>query len=237
MKRLRTAPLLLLVIAVGPAALPADAPVKRTAKEALQPFNVLIGPWRGTGVPSGTRAEQQRGFWSETFSWEWQFKGSDAWLKLAVAKGKYLDGGELRYVPDRDLYRLTVRTTAKDTLTFEGRLKEHVLTLERADEKKNEKQRFVITLLHVERHLYRYDTKPAGRSLFSKVYQVGATREGVEFAKGDGRPECVVSGGLGTIAVAYRGETYYVCCGGCRTEFNADPAKYIKEYQEKKKKK
>src|SRR5690242_5313636 len=83
MKRLRTALLLLLAAAAVPAALPAGDAPKRTPREALQPFNVLIGSWRGTGVPSGTRAEQQRGFWSETVSWEWQFKGQDAWLKFA----------------------------------------------------------------------------------------------------------------------------------------------------------
>ena len=57
------------------------------------------------------------------------------------------------------------------------------------------------------------------------------------FASGDSRPECIVSGGLGTIPVMYMGQTYYVCCSGCRTEFNADPAKYVREYNEKKAKK
>jgi hypothetical protein len=237
MRSFRTAAVLLLTIVLGQGALPADGPAKRTAKEALQPFNELIGSWRGTGYPSGTAEEKRNGFWIETQSWEWQFKDSDAWLKLAVAKGKHLEGGELRYLPETDSYRFTVRTAAKDTLTFEGQLKGRVLTLDRTDEKKNEKQRFVIKLLHPERFLFQYFAKPASRALFAKVYEVGNTREGVAFAKGDGRPECIVSGGLGTIAVSYMGETYYVCCGGCRTEFNADPGKYVREYQQKKAKK
>ena len=51
------------------------------------------------------------------------------------------------------------------------------------------------------------------------MYQVGATKEGVPFAGGDGKPECVVSGGLGTMPVMYKGKTYYVCCSGCRDAF------------------
>jgi hypothetical protein len=73
--------------------------------------------------------------------------------------------------------------------------------------------------------------------IYRQAYRVGCTRLGVQFASGDGRPECIVSGGLGTIPVMYMGQTYYVCCSGCRTEFNADPAKYVREYNEKKAKK
>lgn len=237
MRTLRAVLVGLVGLAVGQAVLVADGPTARSAREGLQPLHNLIGPWKGTGVPAGTRAEQQRGFWIENLTWEWQFKGADAWLKVAVTRGKHLEGGELRYLTDKDLYQLTVRTPTKETLTFIGKLKEHVLTLERRDEKRNESQRLVFTLLHAERHLYRYDVKPAGRNLFSKVYQVGCTREGVAFAKGDGRPECIVSGGAGTMAVLFQGKTYYVCCSGCRDEFNADPARYVKEYLQKQGKK
>ena len=51
---------------------------------------------------------------------------------------------------------------------------------------------------------------------------------------GSSGPECVVTGGLGTISVNYKGKTYYVCCTGCRDEFKDNPEKYIKEYEEKK---
>ena len=32
------------------------------------------------------------------------------------------------------------------------------------------------------------------------------------------------------------GETFYVCCTGCRDAFNEDPAKFVKEYKKKKEK-
>ena len=38
------------------------------------------------------------------------------------------------------------------------------------------------------------------------------------------------------IPVTYNGKTYYVCCTGCRDEFKANPEKYVKEFEEKRKK-
>jgi hypothetical protein len=215
----------------------ADAPVQRSPKEALQAFNDLIGSWSATGEPEGTRQEKQRGFWTESLRWRWQFKGDDAWLKVAVEKGKYFSKGELRYLPDKDFFQLTLTTLADQTLTFQGQLKEHALTVERQDEASKETQRLTLTMLHGTRFLYRYEVKPQDRSFFRKIYMVGATKEGVAFAgPGNTNPECVVSGGLGTIRVSYKGETYYVCCTGCRDAFKEDPEKYLKEFQAKNKK-
>jgi hypothetical protein len=235
MRTARAIALLALALPLTHAALPADGPNQRSPKQALQPFNELIGDWKGTGTPAGSRDQ----FWTETLSLEWQFKGTDAWLKFAFEKSRNFTGGELRYLADKDLYQLTLRPAAKEKvpLVFTGRLKNRVLTVERKDEKANETQRLVFRMLHPERFVYHCEAKKPGRALFSKVYQVGCTRMGVEFAKGDGRPECVVSGGLGTIQVSYMGQTYYVCCSGCRNEFNADPGKYVKEFNERKRKK
>jgi len=233
MKRLRVIGLLSLLL--GTLAFAADAPARPTPKKALQAFNDLIGLWRGTGEPSGTREEKQRGFWQEKIDWEWRFKGQDVFLRATIDKGKYFSTAELRYLPDRDRYQLKAQTPAKETLVFEGARDKKRLTLERKDEKTNETQRLVLTVLHFNRYLYRYDVKPAGRSTFTPVYQVGATKEGVDFASTDDGPECVVSGGLGTMPVMYKGKTYYVCCSGCRDAFNDEPEKYIKEYEARKK--
>jgi hypothetical protein len=79
--------------------------------------------------------------------------------------------------------------------------------------------------------------KPEGKTLFTKRYEVGCTKEGEDFATGDGKPECIVSGGLGKITVTYKGQTYYVCCSGCADAFKEEPEKYIKEFEAKKKNK
>jgi hypothetical protein len=226
---------LLAVFAVQ-AVLTANPPAKRSAREALQPFNNLIGSWRATGMPDGTREEKQQ-FWTENMAWEWQFKDKDAWLKVVFTKGKYFTGGELRYLPEKDQFQLALTTTTKETLTFTGPLKERVLALERTDDKLKETQRLVFDLLHSNRFVYRYEVRPENKSLFTRRYKVGVTKEGEAFAAGDGKPECIVSGGAGTIPVSYKGQTYYVCCGGCRDEFRANPEQYIKEYEAKKAKK
>jgi hypothetical protein len=221
-----------LAIAVG------DKPAKQSPREALRAFNDLIGSWRAAGTPEGTREEKQRGFWTESDTWSWQFKGADVCLKVEFEKGKYFTKGELRYLPEKDLFRFSLTTPAKDTLTFDGQLKDRVLTLERQDEKSKESQRLVLTLLHANRFLYRFEVKPKDRGLFTRVYQVGCTKEGVAFAgPGDNNPECVVSGGLGTRQVTYKGQTYYVCCTGCQEAFKDDPEKYIKEYEARQAKK
>lgn len=204
------------------------------AKEALQAFNDMIGPWRATGTPEGTRDEKQKGFWQESISWEWSFKGKDAYLKLAFDKGKYFRGGELRYLADKDQFELTLRTLADEKQSFVGSLQDRYLTVDREDAATGDVQRLVFSLLHANRFLYRYEVKPAGKTLWARRYQVGAIKDGVPFAEGDGKPECVVSGGLGTTQVMYKGKTYYVCCSGCRDAFNDEPEKYIKEFEAKK---
>jgi hypothetical protein len=204
------------------------------ARKAFKPLNHFVGTWRATGTPEGTREEKQRGFWTESLTWAWAFKGDDAWLTVAFDKGKYFRKGELRYLADKSQYQLTLSTTDRDGLVFTGKLADDRLTLTREDEDAKETQQLVITLLHANRFLYRYEVRPQGKTSFTKRYQVGATKEGEAFAAGDGQPECIVSGGLGTIKVAYKGQTYYVCCTGCRDEFNARPEKYVKEYGERK---
>ena len=213
----------------------ADKPM--SSKDALKPFNDLVGSWRGTGEPEGTRAEKAAGFWTETIGWEWHFKGDDVWMKLAFDKGKYFSAGDLRWLADKKVYRLTVTTPDKKGLTFDGTLENKRLTVERSDPVTKETQRLVFTFLHFNRHLYRYEVKKEDAPSFTKLYQVGATKKGVPFASGEGYPECIVSGGRGTMPVMYKGKTYHVCCSGCRDEFKENPEKYIKEFEAKKDKK
>jgi hypothetical protein len=205
----------------------------RSSREGLQAVGELIGAWRGTAVPFGSRDDQANNFWVESLKCEWKFQGTDAWLVLAFDKSKHYKAGELRFVSDKNQYQLTLKTIDDKSVTFRGELKNKVLTLDTDDQA----QRLVFTLLHDNRFLYRKDVRPQGKTSYTKVFQVGATKEGVPFAAGSAQPECVVTGGLGTMAVSYQGKTYFVCCSGCRDEFNAEPAKYVKEFEAKKAKK
>ena len=55
-------------------------------------------------------------------------------------------------------------------------------------------------------------------------------RQGTSFALSDadyGEQSCIITGGLGTATVAYKGKTYWVCCSGCRAAFEENPEKWI----------
>lgn len=212
----------------------ADAPPP-TPREALKPLNILVGSWKGTGTPDGTAEEKQKGHWVETVACEWQFKEADAWLTLKFEKGKLFSSGELR--AKRDGVELTLKTPADEVQTFSGQVKGKQLVVERTIAESKTVERLTFSLLHENRVVYRVESKPASGTLWTKRFQVGMTKEGVPFAEtGASARECVVSGGLGTIPVTFEGKTYYVCCSGCRDEFKASPAKYVKEFEAKRKK-
>jgi YHS domain-containing protein len=82
--------------------------------------------------------------------------------------------------------------------------------------------------------LVLYETRRSEQSFYSRVGEVGYTREGTRLASsGNSGPECVVTGGAGTIKVSHEGKTYYVCCTGCRDAFNDDPAGILADYRAK----
>jgi len=212
-------------------------PARPTAREALKPFNQLVGRWKGSGAPDGTPDQRQKGHWTETVAWEWQFKGDDAWLTVAFENGKHFTRGEVRANPARDGFVLKLSTPDKVVKEFAGAFKDRNLVFERADPAAKTVERLTVALLHDNRVTYRLETKPDRGTLWTKKYQVGLTKEGVAFADvGPAANECIVSGGNGTMAVSHNGKTYYVCCSGCRDEFKADPEKYVKEWEAKRKK-
>jgi hypothetical protein len=201
------------------------APARPTDREALKPFNGLVGSWRGTGYPE----DRSKGLWTETVTWSWKFKDGKATVTATFDKGKHFRSAVLEYLPDTDRFRMTLTTPEKTTVAFEGTFKDKALTLDRTDTDAKEDQRLVVTLLHADRFLYRYETRPAGTELFTRRFLVGANREGVAFADVPKGPECIVSGGLGTMKLTYKGKEYFVCCSGCRDAFLEDPEKYVRE--------
>jgi hypothetical protein len=215
----------------------ADKPTESAAKTALKELNDYIGEWKGSGAPEKAKPTAKES-WSETINWSWRFKGDDAWITLDIKEGKYLKSGELRYLPEKKHYQLSAVDKNDNKLVFEGELKKDgYLTLDREDEKTKEIQRFTMNLAaEGVRFIYRYSHKPEGKTQFLKDYMVASTKEGESLGAAAKKNECVVSGGLGTIAVSFKGETFYVCCTGCRDAFNENPEKYVAEFKAKKKK-
>lgn len=222
---------LMLLGLVSPA--PAGA-AKKSDRAALKPLHDLIGEWKCSGTPHGSRSEREKGFWQEAVAWKWQFKGDTAWLRADLTGGKHYASFEVH--PSGAGYELKAWPAgARVPVTFKGTLEKKRLTFERPVGKGAE--RLVFSLLHSNRYLYSREERAEGHAVFTKKYQVGATKKGVPFAIVAKGPECIVSGGLGTSTVSYKGKAYYVCCSGCRDAFLAEPEKYIKEYEASKKKK
>jgi YHS domain-containing protein len=212
----------------------ADTKDKAEAKEALKALQEFIGGWKGSGNPEKPRPTSGE-LWSEAVNWSWRFKGDDAWLTMEVKGGKYFKGGEVRYLPARKEYQLTATTAQGKTQVFAGPLKNDILTLERVDPDTRATEQIKMNLAaEGVRFIYRVAHRDEGRTIWKKDYVVACTREGESLGAREKKNECVVSGGLGTMAVSHKGETYWVCCSGCRDAFNENPEKYIAEYKAKK---
>jgi YHS domain-containing protein len=200
------------------------------AKKALQDVQDFIGLWKLEGTQKvGGRTEA----WKEDVSWSWRFKDGDAWLvvKFADGKGKYYAGGELRYDVAKKKYVLTLAPVGKGAAdqVFTGDYARGALRLTRKDAKTGDAYRLTMnTLAEGVRFSFKLEKQDGGKGLFSAVYALNGNKDGESLAGTSKKPECVVSGGSASIAVQYNGKTYYVCCSGCRDEFNANPKKYAK---------
>jgi len=226
----------LLALIIVTATVAAEKTGVAAAKAGLAPLNEFVGEWKGTGAPLPARPTDPT--WAQTVNWGWKFKGDDAWMQLDIKNGKYHKSGELRYLADKDRFQLTLTGVDDKKTVFEGTVKDEVLTLEGVDKEKKETQQITMNLAAEGiRMIYTFSRKPEGRTLFTKVYQVASNRAGESLGSRDKKNECVVSGGLGTMAVSYKGATYYVCCSGCRDAFNENPEKYVKEFEAAKKNK
>jgi hypothetical protein len=206
----------------------------KAVKEALGALQDFIGKWK-----NGAATHKKEGTWTEKASWNWRFKGKEAWLSFELENSKVYKGGEVRYLPAKSKYEITLIDKAGKKAAFEGNLKDNKLTVERVNPDTKDTEQLRITLLaDGDRLGYALWIKVDGRAQFNKQLEVFYTREGVTFGAeaGDKKPVCVVTGGLGTTTVTYMGVTYWVCCSGCRDAFNENPAKIIAEFNAKKKK-
>jgi YHS domain-containing protein len=198
------------------------------AKKALQEVQDFIGLWNLEGTRKvGGRTEA----WKEKVRWGWKFKDGDAWMTVdfAEGKGRYFKNGTLKYDVPKKRYILTLASTDKGEQVFEGQLTKGVLKLESKDGKSGDVTRLTMnTLAEGIRFQLKHEKQNGGRGLFSSLYAMNGNKDGESIAGTTKKPECIVSGGAASIAVSYQGKQYFVCCTGCRDEFNANPEKYIK---------
>jgi YHS domain-containing protein len=205
------------------------------AKEALKPLQDLVGYWeKGVGQP---RRGSTVGAWLEEADWAWKFEKDRAALVFQAPKGKYFVAGRLEPADKPAQFRL-IGTLAepKTEVTYtgakndEGRL---VFTAERAPEGAPARVS-VRTVADGDRLLVLYERRLADTDRYLRLAEVAYTRKGSNFARAVTARECVVTGGAGTIQVSYNGQSYWVCCTGCRDLFNDDPESTLAEYRARK---
>ena len=235
------------LLALAAAALAAaEAELKNSArvqadKQALAPLNAYVGGWRGVGQ---LRRGSNQGAWTEKADWAWKFDGGRAALAFASPEGKYLRSGRLRPSDQPGQFELTAMPAGGESeCRYVGRVddKEQLVLVAEQQEPAQTKaatsppDRISFrTVADGDRLLILYERRLPGGDRFTRLAEVGYTRQGSSFAKGSSQPECVVTGGLGTIEVTYKGKTYLVCCTGCRDLFNDDPEGVLADYRERK---
>lgn len=194
-----------------------------TTKEAMQKIQLVVGDWRVTGMPR----EMKREPWAEKASWGFKIEKDDYSLTLATTDAVFWKEAALKFDLKRQVYVLEAVLPDGGKRTYEGKLaeKERLLALEEATEAWP-RERAVFSLLRDNRFLIDIESQSAKGKDWTPVAQLGCTKEGVPFVRGEGI-KCIVTGGGGSIPVTHGGKTYYVCCTGCRAFFNENPEKTI----------
>ena len=202
-------------------------------KHELAAFQPYVGQWKGVGQP---RRGSSRGAWTEDVQWSWHFTDGHAELTAQIAHGHYFSALRLQPAAKPGEFRLLATPSeGKSELPFDGKIEANgSLTLTAAGKPEpSEPARITIRLVAGGDRMVLLFERRAGEQ-FARLAEVGATRKGSLFAVAGGDPhECIVTGGHGTIAVDYKGQTYYFCCTGCRDAFLHDPAGILAEYHQR----
>jgi YHS domain-containing protein len=213
------------------------------AVEALQDVQDIVGAWEGLGAKSDKSLN-----WEERLDVQWTFKNGKAALSLTFSdqkdkdKGRLLEEARLSYDPEKKLYRLKAYKAGegddeKALVVFEGKRSTSGLTLDRINKGKvkDELDRVDLKILNDgDRIVYSVSRRVGQSKVYKPLAQIGLNRQGTSIANREASgPKCIVTGGAGTMTVSYEGNTYYVCCSGCRAAFLENPQKYIAKLNKK----
>ncbi|RMG41765.1 MAG: hypothetical protein D6725_00885 [Planctomycetota bacterium] len=213
---------------------------------ALRPLQVLLGEWRGLTARSfgGFKAIDQP-------SWVWDLTtdpGQPA-LVMQSDESPYFRHLRLTYLPQNETYFLSMRDADGKVRTFRGTFVEPPRDVPGDDRKlqrtfklkltevgegpAGERWQLVFNQQENNRCLIEI-SRARGSGAFRRMDTVALQRKGTSFALSDtdyGEKTCVISQGLGTIAVSYKGRTYWVCCTGCKAAFEEDPERWIARFE------
>lgn len=203
------------------------------ARRQLERLNGLIGEWRGIGQ---IRRGSNQGAWKQTSEFVWDFSQESPAIRYVVADGRLAREARITWDATLNCYVCTLQHPDGRETVCRGNWEDIRLVLTSEPDGEQQRLRLTITPLNDKRTLVLHETA-MGAGAFGRVAEVGYTREGTRLAlPGNVGRECVVTGGAGTMEVTYKGETYYVCCTGCRQAFDDDPAGVIADFKARLKK-
>ncbi len=230
----------------GTAAASSAPPKFEDVVAALKPIQVLMGKWQGL-IKNASR--------SEVHDWVWDLKTDPVFpaLVLSIPGGEFFTNARLTYDPRIDKFLMTTVDEEDVTRSFTGEFKakprdvpsedgkgvERTFQLElteNAESGRGTRFQYVFKQQHNNRYLVDVN-RARGRAKFQQFDVIGSQRDGVSFAKADddyGDKTCIISGGLGTSTVSYKGKTFYVCCSGCKAAFEDEPERWIARFEEQK---
>jgi len=214
---------------------------RQAAIAALQPLQPLLGKWRGI-----TRKEVTDFKGIEQPEWVWDLRTDRAHPALVMASpmGVYYRQLRLTGAAEPEKFRLVATDTEGRERTLEGRLSEPVEQFQEGgttvqhkfkllfEESGDAKDRWQLAIAQQNNDRYLVELSRIRPTGPQRIDTIGHQREGTSVAKNDtdfGERKCIISGGLGTISVSYKGKTYWVCCTGCQAAFNEDPESWLRD--------
>jgi hypothetical protein len=235
------------------AATPASAPgsvdiseARQAAIAALQPLQSLLGKWRGI-----TRKEVSGDMKAiDEPEWVWDLRTDKARpaLVMSTPKGTYYRQFRLSGAGETDRFRLVATDVDGHERTLEGTLAEPVEQFQEGgttvqhkfkllfEEPGEGKDRWQVAIAQQNNDRYLVELSRVRPTGVQRIDTIGHQREGTSVAKSDtdyGERKCIISGGLGTTSVTYKGKTYWVCCSGCLAAFNEDPESWLRDAAKK----
>jgi hypothetical protein len=211
--------------------------------QALRPLQTLVGSWRGITHKEigGAKAVEEP-------EWVWDLRTDREQPALAMRSdtSPYFASARLTYMLDEQKYRLITLDREGTQRVYSGTFTRPVDDVPGDDDRLQ--RTFALEFLQIEpaarkrlakvvfhqqdNNRYLLEVYDQRGEQFARYDTVGNQRQGTSFALSDtgyGEKTCIVSQGLGTIAISHAGRTYYVCCTGCKAAFEEEPERWIEK--------
>ena len=168
----------------------------------LQPFNSLVGSWRGVGQP---KRGSRKGAWQETTVCRWDFSAGQPAIRFDAEDGLQFERLTLMVSADGKNLVLHQQINNESARIYSGKLPAKwpvKLQLLSAPDDDGSRYRCTIEQLKDIRMVMLFERQATSTAGYRRVAGIGYTRSGYKLARKAGNQrECIVTGGQGTIAV------------------------------------